>query len=83
MNIVRNAEAVFVGTVVLAVLVACAAPFYRGERPTRGEAQAQAQAQPRRVSQLIAVPAVPVVIVRGKRPSHDGQAAAVTNPRDL
>ncbi|WEF35000.1 hypothetical protein [Pseudoduganella chitinolytica] len=56
-------------------------PFYRGERPTRGEAQAQAQ--PRRVSQLIAVPAVPVVIVRGKRPSHDGQAAAVTNPRDL
>lgn len=80
MNIVRNAEAVFVGTVVLAVLVAGAAPFYRTPRAGHGS---EATAQARRVSQLVTVRGVPVVIVRGKRPSHEGQAAAVTNPRDL
>lgn len=76
MNVVRHAEAVFVGTVVLAVAVAAAAPFLGLAHPHKAR-----QAQPHRVSQLVTVPSVPVVIVRAKRPSAEEKAqAAVDKP---
>ncbi|AXA91186.1 hypothetical protein [Massilia sp. YMA4] len=71
MNVVRNAEAVFVGTVVLAVAVAAAAPFLGLTHPDQAP-----RAEPHRVSQLVSVPSVPVVIVRGKRLSADEKAQA-------
>lgn len=70
MNIVRHAESVFVATVVIAVVVAGASPFYGGTRAGHGKLPRQ------RVSQLVTVPSVPVVIVRGKRPSAQEKAEA-------
>lgn len=66
MNVVRNAEAVFIG----AVAIAFAATFADGlvDGVKAGE-RAGERIEPRRVAQLISVPSVPVVIVRGKRPS--------------
>ncbi|AVR96545.1 hypothetical protein [Pseudoduganella armeniaca] len=75
MNVVRNAEAVFVATVVLAVVVAAAAPFLGLTRP----GHKAPHAQPHRVSQLVTVPSVPVVIVRAKRPSAEEKAQAATD----
>lgn len=75
MNVVRNAEAVFVATVVLAVALAAASPFLGLSRPHKAR-----PAEPHRVSQLVTVPSVPVVIVRAKRPSGEEKAQAAAKP---
>ena len=67
-HLLRHAEAVFVATAV----VACSAAFYDGSAADR----AAQPVQVRRVAQLIAVPSMPVVIVRARRPVAAGKAAA-------
>ncbi|GGY89243.1 hypothetical protein ACFFTM_14515 [Pseudoduganella plicata] len=64
MNVVRNAEAVFVGAVAIAFAVAFAGSFYEGAKPGH---QAGGTLETRRVARFVSVPSVPVVIVRGKR----------------
>jgi hypothetical protein len=64
MNVVRNAEAVFVGAIAIAFAAAFAEGFVDG---VKAGYQAGERLEPRRVAQLISVPSVPVVIVRAKR----------------
>ena len=64
MNVVRNAEAVFVGAVAIAFAAAFAEGFNEG---AKAGYQAGEKFETRRMAQFISVPSVPVVIVRAKR----------------
>jgi len=69
MNVVRNAEAVFLGAVIFAF---AAVPFSEGfTRGAKAGYAAGERLEPRREAQFISVPAVPVVIVRAKRMSAE------------
>lgn len=71
MNVVRNAEAVFVGAIAVAFAVAFADGFVDG---AKAGYRAGEQFETRRVAQLIAVPSVPVVIVRARRMTAEEKA---------
>lgn len=73
MNVVRNAEAVFVGAIAVAFAVALADGFVDGVKAGYRAGEAF---EARRETQLIAVPSVPVVIVRGKRMTAEEKAHA-------
>lgn len=77
MNVVRNAEAVFVGAIAVAFAVAFADGFIDG---AKAGYRAGDRFEARRVAQLIAVPSVPVVIVRGKRMTAEEKAQAEPAP---
>ena len=73
MNVVRNAEAVFIGAVAIAFAGAFADSFVAGAKAGYGALE---EVETRRVAQLIAVPSVPVVIVRAKRMTAAEKARA-------
>lgn len=77
MNVVRNAEAVFVGAVAVALAVAFADGFHDDARAGH---RAGGPLETRRVAQLISVPSVPVVIVRARRMTAEQKAHAEPAP---
>jgi len=77
MNVVRHAEAVFVGALAIAFAGAFVDSSYRG---AQGGYRAAAEVETRRVAQLIAVPSVPVVIVRARRMTAEEKAHADPAP---